>query len=64
LSTPKNEFEEAGEDKQLSVAGEFLLMVMENKKWWMIPIGLALAIVGLLAVLSATGAAPFIYTLF
>ena len=60
----KNEFEEAGEDKQLSLVQEFVHFILENRKWWLIPIVLVLALVGLLAVLGTTGAAPFIYTLF
>lgn len=59
-----NEFEEAGREKQLSLAKEFLLFVTENKKWWLIPILLVLSLFGLLLVLGSTGAAPFIYTLF
>ena len=60
----QSEFEEAGEGKQLSLVGEFLLFVVENKKWWLIPILLVLGLLGLLIVLGSTGAAPFIYTLF
>jgi len=58
----KSEFEKAGEGRQLSLIGEFLLFVVENKKWWLVPILLVLALLGLLVVLSLTGAAPFIYT--
>ena len=43
---------------------EFFLFVTENKKWWMVPIILALGAMGVLVALSTTGAAPFIYTLF
>ena len=60
----KNEFEEAGKDQQLSLVQEFVVFITENKKWWMVPILLVLGLVGLLVVLSSTGAAPFIYTLF
>ncbi len=60
----KTEFEAAGEEKQLSVVQEFLVFIMENKKWWLIPILLVLALVGALVILGSTGAAPFIYTLF
>jgi len=35
-----------------------------NKKWWLLPLLLALLLLGLLVVLSGTGLAPFIYTLF
>ena len=60
----KTEFEKAGEEKQLSLVQEFVVFVRENKKWWLIPILVALGLVGLLVVLGSTGAAPFIYTLF
>ena len=58
------EFEKLNEGKQLSLAHEFWIFITENKKWWLIPIVLVLSIVGLLAALASTGAAPFIYTLF
>jgi hypothetical protein len=35
-----------------------------NKKWWLVPVILVLLLMGALLVLGATGAAPFIYTLF
>ena len=63
-SNTKSEFEEAGEQKQLSLVKEFLLFVVENKLWWMIPILLALALIGCLVAFASTGAAPFIYTIF
>ena len=63
-SKMKNDFEQAGEGKQDSLIKEFIDFVFENKKWWLIPILLVLGLVGLLAVLGSTGAAPFIYTLF
>lgn len=60
----ETEFERAGEEEQLSLVREFMLFVIENKKWWLIPILLVLGLLGLLVVLGSTGAAPFIYTLF
>ncbi len=60
----RSEFEEQGDEKQLSLFREFLLFIVENKNWWLIPILLVLSLVGLLVVLGSTGAAPFIYTLF
>lgn len=46
------------------LAAEFIHFIVHNKKWWLIPIVIALLLLGLLAVLSGTGVAPFIYTLF
>lgn len=59
-----SEFEQAGQEKDLSIVQEFYLFIKENKKWWMLPIVLALGVMGLLVALGSTGAAPFIYTLF
>jgi hypothetical protein len=60
----KRAFEAAGAGKQDSLVREFIDFIFENKKWWLIPILLVLGLVGLLAMLGSTGAAPFIYTLF
>lgn len=61
---PQKSFEESSSDKQLSLGQEIVEMLRHNKKWWLIPIILVLALFGLLLVLGSTGAAPFIYTLF
>ncbi len=60
----KNEFEQEGDERPLTLVEEFWMFIVENKKWWMIPILLSFGLIGLLAALSTTGAAPFIYTLF
>lgn len=57
-------FEQASEGKQAGLVSEFLQFMKENKKFWMIPLLLMMLILGLLIVLAATSAAPFIYTLF
>ena len=43
---------------------ELLLFLAQNKKWYLIPITVVMLLMGLLIILGATGAAPFIYTLF
>ena len=43
---------------------EFLVFLMHNKKWWMVPILIVLCMVGLLVALGTTSLAPFIYALF
>jgi hypothetical protein len=43
---------------------EIMRFLWQTKKWWMLPIVVALVIVGVLIFLSSTAAAPFIYTLF
>ncbi|MFK7736632.1 MAG: DUF5989 family protein [Pirellulaceae bacterium] len=60
----ESEFERLESEKELSLIGEFLVFIRENKAWWMVPILLTLGAVGALALLTSTGAAPFIYTLF
>tara|TARA_R110002049_G_scaffold4601_5_gene32182 strand:+ start:255266 stop:255505 length:240 start_codon:yes stop_codon:yes gene_type:complete len=60
----KTDFESASEEKQLSLIQEFWQFVLENRKWWLIPILVSLGLIGLVVALGSTGAAPFIYTLF
>ncbi len=60
----RREFEEGRNRKPDPLWREFLVFIRENKAWWMIPIVLVLLILGGLAWLSSTGAAPFIYSLF
>jgi len=57
-------FEQAGESKQHSLAGEFASFLKQNKKYWMIPLLLALGGLATLILLGGTAIAPFIYTLF
>jgi hypothetical protein len=60
---PKNEFEEASQEKPVGFVREFLQFLSENKKWWLLPIIVVLALCcSLLAI--ATAIAPYIYTLY
>jgi drug/metabolite transporter superfamily protein YnfA len=43
---------------------ELWLFIKTNKKWWLLPLVVVLLVFGLLILLSGTGLAPFIYTLF
>ncbi len=43
---------------------EFFSFLKHNKKWWLLPILIVLALFGLLAALAGSSVAPFIYTLF
>jgi len=47
-----------------SLLREFGAFLAENKKWWLVPIIVVFLLLGVLLALGATGAAPFIYTLF
>lgn len=64
MKEEKNEFEQAADDAPPSIISEFIYFLSENKKWWLAPIIIVLGLVGLLVLMSGSGAAPFIYTLF
>jgi hypothetical protein len=56
-------FEDAGE--KLGILSELWAFMKVRKKWWLGPIVVMLALLGLLVVFtSGTAVAPFIYTLF
>ena len=61
--TEKN-FKDLNPKSNRGLLSELLNMLLENKKYWMIPIVLVLLVMGLLVILSGSSAAPFIYTLF
>ncbi len=56
--------DQLSQQSQPGLVAEFLEFLMTNKKWWLLPILLVMAMVGLLAMFSSSGAAPFIYTMF
>jgi len=66
MSDPKkSEFEKAAaEQESVGFFTELWLFMSENKKWWLLPLIMVLLIFAVLVVLSSTGLAPFIYTLF
>jgi hypothetical protein len=66
MAEPKqSEFERAAAQQgRSSILGEIWGFMKENKKWWLLPLVVAFLILGLLVLLSGTGLAPFIYTLF
>jgi hypothetical protein len=60
-----SDFEKAAtEQSQGGFLKELWGFLAQNKKWWLLPILILLLVFGLLVVLSGTGLAPFIYTLF
>lgn len=59
-----NEFARQGEKQRGSLIAEFIHMVKSNRKWWLLPLILVLAAFGVMMVLSSSGIAPFIYTVF
>ncbi len=49
----------------LSVAGEVVQFLWLRKRWWLIPLVVALLVFGIVMVFATvSGVAPFIYTLF
>lgn len=60
----RTEFEKSGEQKDIGMVAEFVGMMKQNKKYWLIPLILILALFGVLIILGSSAAAPFIYTLF
>jgi hypothetical protein len=49
----------------MGIIKEFWGFLMERKKWWLLPIIIMLALLGLLIIFTEGSAvAPFIYTLF
>ena len=59
-----NEFETHAGQKRMSFGAEFWNFLKHNKKWWLLPILVALLLLGALILLSGTAVAPFIYPLF
>jgi hypothetical protein len=62
---PEDDFEKMARHRgESSLIGELWAFMRQNKKYWLMPIIIALLAIGALVFLSGTAAAPFIYTLF
>ena len=61
---PNVSFEEAAKEADTGLVSEFIQMLRQNKKFWMIPLVVVLLAFGALIMLGGTAAAPFIYQLF
>jgi hypothetical protein len=62
-----SEFEQQAQLARKAASGpvaEFLYFLKQTRKWWMLPIILALLTVGALLVVSGTALAPLIYAVF
>lgn len=57
-------FHEATQETRQGLFSEFVGFMKENAKWWLIPFLVVFGLLGLVLALGATGAAPFIYTMF
>ena len=66
MSEGPDDFEKAARAKPPGLWRELWALLRANKKWWLLPILIALAAVGVLIALAATvpAVAPFIYSLF
>ena len=60
----RNDFSRLAEAPQEGLLKEFWGFLKDNKRWWLIPIVLTLALLGLMLFLGGGPMAPFIYTLF
>jgi hypothetical protein len=65
-TTPEDNhsFLEATKQAQGGLISEFVGFMRDNAKWWLIPFLVVFGLLGLLLLAGATGAAPFIYTMF
>lgn len=64
MSDPKrNDFENAA-GQSGNLLSQIWQMLRQNKKYWLLPIVIVLLLLGVIIILGATSAAPFIYTLF
>ena len=59
-----SDFRQQVDQSQPGFFREYVNFLRHSKKWWLIPILLALLVIGVLVVLGGKAAAPFIYTLF
>jgi hypothetical protein len=60
------DFEKAARSRPPGLWRELFDLLRQNKKWWLLPIIIALLIFGVLIAITVVspGAAPFIYSLF
>lgn len=59
-----NDFVQQAAQASPGIVSEFLQFLSENKKWWLIPILVSVALIAALVALSSTAVAPLIYPLF
>ena len=64
-SSQAEEFAKESQQGSRGLGGELWDFLRYNKKWWLTPIIISLLLIGVLVAFgTASGAAPFIYTLF
>lgn len=60
----RSQFLEQGSQERPSFFAEYFAFLKRTRKWWILPLLIIVLLFGALVILSSTGAAPFIYTLF
>jgi hypothetical protein len=50
--------------ERVSFFAELLSFLREQRKWWLLPIAIALLLFGAFVLLSGSGVGPFIYSFF
>lgn len=60
----RNQFAQQGQAQRTGMLADFIYLLRNNRKWWMLPLILVFIVFGVFMVLSSTGVAPFIYTVF
>jgi hypothetical protein len=63
-SKEKREFEDLADEASPSFVAEVWHLVSSDKRWWLAPVLIGILILGALVMLTGSGVAPFIYTLF
>jgi hypothetical protein len=63
-SRSRQELDEIATARRTSVVMEVLGYLRQSRKWWMLPILIAMFCLGVVVLLAGTPVAPFIYTLF
>ena len=61
---PTDDFEHLAKQRPAGLASELVDFFRHSKRWWIPPIVIILVVFGAVVILGASGAAPFIYTLF
>jgi hypothetical protein len=59
-----SEFEQQASQRTPGLIRETIGFLRHSRKWWMLPVLLALVALGIFVILAETAVAPFIYTLF
>ena len=59
-----NDFEEQAAQATPGLIRETIAFLRHSRKWWLLPVLLALVALGTFVILAETAVAPFIYTLF